>query len=99
MTGPGDAARVAEATLPAAGLLPWAPELTGEATAITAPPEGPPEGAPEAPPPTGGLCRLLRAARAPLFSVLLGGVLAGVALDHASALYAGLRSAFALAMP
>ncbi|NOG73689.1 hypothetical protein HJG45_25325 [Roseicella sp. DB1501] len=86
---------MAEATLPAAGLLPWAPELTGEAAAITAPSEGPPE----APSPTGGLCRLLRAARAPLFSVLLGGVLAGVVLDHASALYAGLRSAFALAMP
>ncbi|MEN0076494.1 MAG: hypothetical protein AAGC69_19065 [Paracraurococcus sp.] len=90
MTGPGAVAQVAQESSTRAALLPWAPELTGEAVAMTAPPEAPP---------AGRLCRLLRAARAPLFSVLLGGVLAGVVLDHASALYAGLRNAFALAMP
>ena len=91
MTGPGDAAPAAtEATLPMAGLLPWAPELTGEAVVAAAQPEAPPPGR---------LRRLLHAARAPLFSALLGGVLAGVVLDNASALYAGLCSAIALAMP
>lgn len=89
----GPAAAPRQAASPA-GLLPWAPELTGEAAPGPAapPPADPPAAA-------GGLRPWLRATRTPLFSVVLGGLLAGVVLDHASTLFAGLRSAVALALP
>ncbi|RAI60890.1 hypothetical protein [Roseicella frigidaeris] len=97
MTAPASLERASAgrpAALPATGLLPWAPELTGEA------PPGP-AAAPPADPPSAAGClrRWLRAARTPLFSVVLGGLLVGVVLDHASTLVAGLRSAVALALP